>query len=352
MLPDILHPTQINRAKLLIEEIIHRLDLDLQESVILTEMGSSYYVYTPMIAALAGAKRVYTMINDSRFGTIQHIRNIGEILADKWNVLDKLEVVTTLSKDAISDADIVTNLGFLRPIDKDFISTLKYGAVIPYMREAWEYRHEDVDIKFCQERNIPVMGTNENYGSLDIFSQCGPLAAKMIFEAGLELKDNNIIVASQDKFGDVISSYLRTCKANVTQLRERNQSVYLETERLDALVIANFDSNQLIVGAGGWIEPEKLVKHHPECSVIHFIGNVDKDSLTKHGIRCIPESNIGAKRMAQTLSSLGPKPVIDLHAAGLKVGELMWNLAKSGFDSQQIVRTLGYTGGLCQPINY
>ena len=349
---DILHPTQINRAKLLIEEIIHRLDLDLQESVILTEMGSSYYVYTPMIAALAGAKRVYTIVKDSRFGTIQHIRNIGDVLADKWNVHDKLEVVTTLSKDAISDADIVTNLGFLRPIDKDFISSLKYGAVIPYMREAWEYRPEDVDIKFCRERNIPVMGTNENYGSLDIFSQCGPLAAKMIFEAGLELKDNNITVASQDKFGDVISSYLRTCKANVTQVREGNQSVYLEAERLDALIIANFESNQLIVGSGGWIEPEKLAKQHPECSVIQFIGNVDTASLSNYGIRCIPKKNIGAKRMAQTLASLGPKPVIELHAAGLKAGELMWNLAKSGFDSQQIEQTLGIPGGLCQPIDY
>jgi hypothetical protein len=69
---------------------------------------------------------------------------------------------------------------FVRPIDAELVSHVKTGAVVSYMREAWEYGPEDVDLAACPARNIPVMGTFEKYNDLGIFDFCGPLAAKIL----------------------------------------------------------------------------------------------------------------------------------------------------------------------------
>ena len=46
------------RAFLLIEKNIEKLELDLTDKVILTEVGSSNYGYSPLIPLMAGAKKV------------------------------------------------------------------------------------------------------------------------------------------------------------------------------------------------------------------------------------------------------------------------------------------------------
>ena len=46
------------------------------------------------------------------------------------------------------------------------------------------------------------------------------------------------------------------------------------------------------------------------------------EELRDAGLTVLPPRDPGPKRMALTLAELGPRPVIELHAAGLKVGEI------------------------------
>ena len=45
--------------------------------------------------------------------------------------------------------------------------------------------------------------------------------------------------------------------------------------------------------------------------------------MRKEGIEFYPDVPVGAFKMGKTFAFLGEKPVIDLHTAGLKVGEIM-----------------------------
>ncbi len=350
MNPNLLHPTQIARAKILIDEIIHHLNLDLRGLNVLTEMGSNYYIYTPLIAAMAGAEKVYSLVKNSRHGTIQEILDVGKVLIDAWNLRKRIKIITSLTKDIISYADIVTNLGFIRPIDQTFILFMKKGAVIPYMREAWEYRKEDVDLVACRKNNIPVMGTNENYDGLNIFAMCGPLVLKMLFSAGLEVRKNYVAVFSRDKFGDTIFNYLKSCDVDVIQINNREQINIKNIKRLDAIIIAEYHSGESLIGLNGWIKPSDLATNHPECTIIRFCGTVDIEALKKYQIRYFPEYPIEDFHMGFTLAELGPKPVIDLHAAGLKVGELMWKTFHQFNDAIQVIDHLTHSEPICQPI--
>jgi hypothetical protein len=332
--------TQEKRSRLIIQEIIEWLSLDLSDITVLTEMASRAYVYTPLIAALAGAPKVLVVVKNSRHGQRDEIVQRGLGLAEEWGVSDRVEILEALSPSAISQADVVTNLGFVRPIDAEFISHLKPGAVIPYMREAWEIRSEDVDLAACRERNIPVLGTNEDYDDLKIFDYCGPLAFKLLLEAGIEVKGCNILVVSGDRFGDSIAPYLQSCGAHVTHVRVQEEIDLDRYRRLDAILIAHFTTNELIVGRDGWITPEALIRSAPECSVIRFVGEVDVGSLLERGISCVPEHSVGTRRMTKTFAELGPKPVIDLHAAGFKVGELMWREMQILGDAEQVEKIL------------
>ena len=62
-----------HRAIEIIEQTIKSLDLNLKSYVVLTEVGSNNYIYTPIIPLLAGAKRVYAWTRDSSYGSGEEI---------------------------------------------------------------------------------------------------------------------------------------------------------------------------------------------------------------------------------------------------------------------------------------
>jgi len=49
---------------------------------------------------------------------------------------------------------------------------------------------------------------------------------------------------------------------------------------------------------------------------------LDVAALRRHGVAVYPGEDLPSRRMAHTLAALGPRPVIELHTAGLKVGEI------------------------------
>lgn len=292
------------RVRELIKKAIKKYNLDLNGLTVFTETASNYYVVTPIIAAMAGAK-VYAITNDSKYGNKELIKWFTWNFAEFCGVRDKIEIVYEKSKSIVNRANIITNLGFVRPIDRGLIDMMNDKAVIPYMCESWEFREGDIDMDYCRVKNIPVMGTDEG----DIFDFCGPLCAKMLFDNDIEIYDNKIAVLSNDRFGEVVVKYICRIGGHVypiENLTDDNNKEILKD--CDALVIADHDINK--------------------------INDILSNSDLPNTVNCV--LFVANHKMYKTFADLGPKPVIDLHCAGLKVGEMMARARLKGLTVEQV----------------
>jgi hypothetical protein len=309
------------RVKKLIEEIIASYRLNLDNLVVLTEAASKNYVVTPIIAALAGAK-VFAITYDSKYGSFKQVKDYTNCFAEFCGVEENISVINDKNKKIVNQANIITNLGFVRPIDKSLIEMMNKRAVIPLMYESWEFRGSDLDIKSCEENGILVMATNEEASELNLFDYCGPLCLKMLFKLDLEVNKNNILIVSSDKFGIKLKTFLIAHGAEVKLINSfKNYTNQKELSEYDVIIIADYLSKGVIIGD----DTAQINSNHisKNTSIIQFAGDVDINRLKKAKIPFYPRKRLGNNRMGMTFADLGPKPLIELNGAGLKVGELM-----------------------------
>ncbi|GAB4292155.1 MAG: hypothetical protein Kow0090_05930 [Myxococcota bacterium] len=301
------------RIPFLINEAISLLDLDLCGKTILTEGATGLFAATPVIASLAGGK-VFAVTKDSKFGKAADAERDVSELAKRAGVKGE---ITFLSRDKIPFdlIDIVTNLGFVRPIDKDFVSRLKKGSAISYMAEAWEFREGDIDLDACKKRGIPVVSTNESAPEIRVFEQVGHLAIKLLLDIGLEVFGNRIGIYSPDPFGTAIKNTLDNFGAISFFIDAKNKSF---PANLDAVIACDY-KNSLPP-----LNPKQL-KNSGSPIIFQFCGAVDFNELSRAGYCLFPETPLESGRMSFTLAELGPRPLIYLHTAGLKAGEVISN---------------------------
>lgn len=312
---------EVLRAADLISKIKSRLSLNLEGRSVLTEAGSNYFIYTPLIAYYSGASSIYVWIKDTVYGSAESIRkeflqilNLLGISSDTFHLR-----LNERPEADIAASDIITNLGFVRPLDAAFLGNLNKTAVVSYMCEAWEVRAADVDIEYCKENNIPVAGVWEDHPDLLIFKGCGQLSVKLCMEAGLEVYQNSILIISDDKFGKVArESFVNAgaARVDVQSPAANNISDYSD---YDLIFISDYSFAEEILSNASDLTVLK------GKTVVHLCGKVNFEALEAAGVNCYPRYNGQAKRMTKTLAHLGLKPIIDLHAAGLKVGELLYN---------------------------
>jgi len=319
------------RARRLIHEAIKALGLDLRDLVVLTEAATRNYVYTPVIAAMAGARMVYGLTRPSHYGTVQEVEEVTCLFAHLCGVAERVRVITEKTPDVVGQADIVTNLGFVRPIDQTMVEWMKPTAVVPLMCEAWERRPDDIALSACKAKGILVLGTNEDHPALNIFSYVGWLCQKMLFDAQIEVFKSKIVVVGSDKFGRVVARHLAQAGASV-QLLPNLQEGIPGSDAIDALVVADYSRDDVIIGPGGDMSSAHLACIAPGVTVIQFAGRVDLADLAAQGLAVYPRVAIGAHRMAVTLAGLGPRPVIELHAAGLRVGQWAHEMRNANID--------------------
>ena len=333
--------TNLPRFVKLMNESIRKLELDLNGLVMLTEAASSNYICTPIIAALSGSEKVFAYTRDSKYGKAKDIISNTEKLAEIVGVRGKIEFIESLDTKIVEKADIVTNLGFLRPITNEFIAKMKETAVIPLMRETWEFREGEIDLKACYDKGVAVLGTNENHPQLMIFDYLGHLCAKKLYEMGIEILNSKIVVFGSGDFGLNIIKYLVKLGADVKAMCDDEDEVIesLGAEKIgnlinkdfklesmlnaDALIITTYPNNIEVIGEKGLISVEKLKTICPGVSVIQIKGNLDRNNVKKGKIPLLPKIAPNYGYMSWTLNELGPKAVLDLHTGGLKVGEVM-----------------------------
>jgi hypothetical protein len=250
-------------------------------------------------------------------------------LARDWSVDDRIHIITDRNHELIGNADIITNLGFVRPIDANFLKRLKKTAVIPLMWETWEFRDEDIDLEECRRLQIPVLGTNEHYPKLRTFEYMGHLALKLIYHLDVEIFLTKIMILGSGEFAEQIVSTLASVGAESVLIRTdiKGQLASSTTREYfrdaDAIVIAEPSDRRAIIGPEGEISFEEIVKINPSLAVVHICGVIDQEELKISKLRYLPSRLARPGHMSVTTDHLGPKPLVNLHTAGLKVGEAM-----------------------------
>jgi hypothetical protein len=315
------------RVERLLTRAIEDFELDLRDVTVLTEAASGPFVVTALLAAQAGSQHVIACTRDSGYGSAREVETYMKEWARFLGVDSRIEVRENAPFHAASEAQLVTNVGFVRPIDENFISRLPTCAAISLMWETWEHRPSDLDLLACRKRNIPVLGTNEADSRLQTFGYLGVVVARLLLEAEIEIVRSSILVVGSNPFGSAISEHLVRTGAIVNQLNPMidgwasGSAVAELVANSDAVVLAEQRSDTNLVGPPSGIPTASLRK--AGGPIIHLSGVLDEHLLDTIGIAKWPRVEVGAFTMTVTSGYSGPRPVIELHAAGLKVGEAL-----------------------------
>lgn len=316
----------------LIREAIAAFELDLTGLTVFTEAATGYFRCTAAIALAAGAARVLAIAKSSHHGSIASARDAVTQLVRELGVERGLSLVD--NADQIAEADIVTNTGFVRPITDDVVSRMRRDAVIPLMWETWEFRPADLDLRACLERDILVLGTNEDDPRLQTKVLVGVVAERLLQQAEVTIAGAAIVVLGGGVFGSSIGRRLDAMGARVSircagpldgdVAHLRSAVPWRDLVDVSALVVADHESTHLLVGPAGELSVQDLVAANSNLTVVHVSGLIDAPGIRAAGCRLMPGIIARAPRtMSLTTSYLGPHPVIQLHTAGLRVGQIM-----------------------------
>jgi hypothetical protein len=295
-----------------VDRAIAELGVSLDGLVVYTEAASGPYAWTPLLAARAGAARVYALARDNAFHRARDVAAATRALAERHG----LEVRVVLEKRAaeLAEADIVTNSASLRPITAADVAALKPTAALPLMWETWEFVPGDLDLAACRARGVVVLGTHEHRPPCDLRPYERVLAVRMLFELGLEGAKSAVTVLGGQVLAEEIEGFLRAAGCTV----ERHAAPWAGVRVTgDALLVAEAADRRLLIGPGGVLEVGDVP---PETRVGVIAGDVDAAALRAAGRTVFPERVRGGGRMSFDISALGPRPVLELYAAGLRVG--------------------------------
>jgi hypothetical protein len=307
-------------------EAVENLHLNLTSYTILTEVGSGPYLYTPIIAALANSKKVFAWTRDSTFGNGDQIVQQCNSLLEQLGLKSKVHFeINNRPSEHIQNADLITNSGFVRPLDSQFLEHVKASAVIPLMFEAWEFRESDIDIEYCKTNNIKVAGTNEHHPSINVFGFLGPLALKLAFNSKMEILRNSILIWSDDDFGKVAYEAFKSAGADKVDMTIDTEQLYSQASGLDFIFICDYSESRVIIGDNGIFDLTILQQENPALTFVHLYGRVDPLFARKFDFNVYPEKQGYAQVMTETLGHVGLKPFIDLQVAGFKVGAELLN---------------------------
>lgn len=299
-----------------IKNSLKKFDLNLQDLNVLTEAASGNYVITPIIAALAGAN-VTAITKDSAYATVDEVKKQTMALAKECNVEDKITILSNKRDLDYGVFDIVTNTGFVRPIDKSVIEQLSEHCVIPLMWEPWEYRADEIDLEACIRKGIKVYGTDESDIRLKTMSYIGYIILFFLLKNHYTPFSANILIIGNDHFVNPTIDILNNNKYNVERYIDYDQR--LDVSKYNVIILLENQDKRLLIGDS----PDALIQKEDISSaqyVLHICGNVDFDRAKfLHD----PDKPKPFGYMSYTTDFIDNNAVIDLHTAGLKVAEGM-----------------------------
>ena len=204
-----------------------------------------------------------------------------------------------------------------------------------------------MDLKYCQKHQIPVLGTNENDRRLYTIAYFGLVALKMLMQTGLEVKGSNVIILGGGKFAEMIYKSLKL-NGSITALSEPDSKPLNSLmDYADTIIVADHETEFDYISSNGLIDPKFLKKVNPDVRLIHVSGSIDEDAIRSARLILLPDYIAPLHFMSVTPDFVGPKPIIDLHTAVLKVGEELARARLSGLSYQDSI-TKALQNDICQ----
>ncbi len=339
------------RKRAIAKKAIGKFALNLDGLAVFTEAATGNYLYTPIIAALAGASRVFAVTGDSEYGRKEEVQAQTVAEAALMKVDDRITVLHAKDANSLGACDIITNSGFVRPITRDMIYLLKPTAVIPLMWETWEYRPQDLDLAACRERGILVMGTDEHHAALDLFRSIGFKVCKLLFDAGLSVYQDRLLLVASGDYGDSIAGFFIDNRISFDRLvlddrilarhspfvRTRSE-VLQSLAEYDAIIVAEMYNNVEILSAQGVIPTTLVSELNPLLQILFVCGSVDSADVARKGLAMFPAVARPFGYVRVSADYLGSKPSLELITAGLKVGEVMARCRLKGLSVDETIR--------------
>jgi len=320
----------------LIQEAIKRCHLDLSGAVVLTEAATGAYAVTPVIAAMAGAARVFAVAKSTRYGLSSEVIRQTNILAKQGDVGKHIQITGRVTKTIVSAADIITNSGHLRPLDSKKVRWMKPSAVIPLMYEAWEFREKDIDLNACRKKGIQVAGTNEQHPNIDVFGYLGELAMKQLMDAGISIYKSKILLLSDNDFCPYISRSLRRGGASVDIGIDINGRA--ASKDFDVILLAMRPEKKVNLSSEDICQ---ISLRWPSAVIVQFFGDMDRRACREMGVLVWPKKEPAHGHMGILPSAVGPESTIRLQVGGFKAAEVVcrhkWTDGQKGTEYIQML---------------
>lgn len=325
------------RTARLVLDAVDAFDLDLDGYTVYTEAATGGFAATAATAVAAGAETVYALAYDSSHGSAQQAREHTRRLTAHVGDDHKLSFPETKRAEHFMEADIVTNTGFVRPIDEQVADWLSPNAAVPLMFETWEFREADMDIEALWRRDIPVLGTDERDDRVATQRYLRALAVAIAFECDVEVMDGEFVVLGDGRMASHAAAGLEALGGSVSRVGPNDVNgdgtVLVENiTDIDVLFVIDHLTDELLVGDEGLVDSAMLAEHAPGVTVAHIAGPVATDDLEVAGLRYVPDEPAPPGTMSYTTGHLGPRPIVDLHAGGLHIGADLVRERRRGAD--------------------
>ncbi len=323
----------------LISRAIARHHLDLSGLRVLTEAGVGVRCATPVIAALAGAE-VFAVTRDTADAARRDAEQETLRLAAAALVSDRIHLLSSRLQAPLAAIDIVTSLPGTRPIDETALRSVGETAVVTLMSGVATWQAKDVDVAACRRMSIAVAGLDEEALNLHRFMPMAALWGLLalgvaVNEAtlliagegtafataakGLAGSGARVLAASPDSAGK-----LALCDAEKVADDLGDDAVHALLPELDALVLSAAQPGLRMIGPALGLDVAELAGRAPHLAVVNLSGELDRRALAAAGLRYWPAAG------DVTAHDLLPQPLIEFHAAGLKVGEVLTRARRRG----------------------
>jgi hypothetical protein len=314
--------------------------LDLKGLRVLTEASVGYRRITPVLAALAGAEEVYAIGRDSVQASRREAEEQTVYLAGLARVGDRVRLLPTRLQAPLATVDVVTDLPGVRPIDESILRNVAGTAAVTLMRGAAQWRPADVDVATARRHSVAVAGVDEEAVGLYRYLPEGVLAG--LLDLGVEVAGSTVVVAGEGPAHAYVVQALARLGARVLVAAPEtagriglfggekagdtlaDDAVAGRLAESDALVLCPLTSGERWVGPGAGTDAVHLAASAPHLAVVGLDAEADLRALGAAGMRCRPAGG------PDGLFDLLPQAVVALHAAGLRVGEVMARARRRG----------------------
>ena len=157
------------------------------------------------------------------------------------------------------------------------------------------------------------------------------VAIKLLHELDVEVFKSRITILGGGEFAVRVAETLNAAGAETDMLTFATfASGELVLAAADALVVVEHHDRRELIGERGPITAPWLKEINPGLVIAHICGGVSQRELELAELRFRPATIAPPGFMSASTAYVGPKPLIELHAAGLAVGQAMAEAVASG----------------------